>query len=195
MADLLDPGFGFDLIRVVVLATEPLGPRQGDLGADARPGGRDAGEGVSALIDRFIARFGADRVLRFVPLDSHDPFRAARTVPAAGTTPLSSWPQPRPGEPPLRPIQVFVPPQLIEAVAEVPDGPPLRFRWRRILHEVTLAEGPERIAGEWWRDGPPAAFRDYYRVEDREGRRFWVFRLDGDGSSAHALWYLHGLFA
>jgi protein ImuB len=79
----------------------------------------------------------------------------------------------------------------------VPDGPPLRFRWRRMLHEIARAEGPERIAPEWWRDAARLPdTRDYYRIEDAAGRRFWVFR---EGSylepGARPRWFLHGLFA
>jgi hypothetical protein len=74
-----------------------------------------------------------------------------------------------------RPLRLLSRPEPIEAVAEVPDGPPLRFRWRRALHEVIAAEGPERIEGVWWNEhGGPA--RDYFRVEDKSGLRFWLFR-------------------
>lgn len=70
---------------------------------------------------------------------------------------------------------------------------PVRFRWRRQTHRVVRAEGPERIAAEWWRAAappPPDAVRDYWRVEDGDGRRFWLFR-EGRGGG----WYMHGLFA
>ena len=194
LADPRDPGFGFDLIRLSVPVAEPLVPAQGLL-----DGGAAGTEAVADLLDRLTARFGRDRVLRFVPADTHDPVRASRTVPVLGTTPLS-WPAPEPGEPPRRPLTVFAPPQPIEAMAEVPDGPPLRFRWRRVLHEIARAEGPERIAPEWWREAGPA--RDYYRVEDREGRRFWVFRVDPPDEAgpdaprpAFPRWFLYGLFA
>ena len=95
----------------------------------------------------------------------------------------------------MRPLQLFEPPQPIETLAEVPDGPPLRFRWRRVLHEVAHAEGPERIAAEWWRR-PEARTRDYYRVEDADGRRFWLFRAGLYGARpTRPRWFLHGLFA
>jgi protein ImuB len=78
----------------------------------------------------------------------------------------------------------------------VPDGPPVRFRWRRVLHEVVRAEGPERIAPEWWHDRGERAVRDYYRLEDAAGRRFWVFRRGLYGTGAEPpRWFLHGLFA
>ena len=83
----------------------------------------------------------------------------------------------------------------VEALAEVPDGPPLRFRWQGVLHTIVHAEGPERIAPEWWRD-PAAPTRDYYRVEDAQGGRFWLFRAGlYDRESGRPRWYLHGLFA
>ncbi len=73
------------------------------------------------------------------------------------------------------------------------DAPPVLFRWRRAVHVVTRAEGPERIAPEWWRS-EAAESRDYYRIEDAEGRRFWLYRDDPRRPGAEAAWYLHGLF-
>ncbi len=111
------------------------------------------------------------------------------------------WPEPPQGEPPLRPLFLFDPPQAVEVVAEVPDGPPHRFRWRRKLHEVRLYEGPERIAPEWWRHrggevaGKGALTRDYYRVEDARGRRYWLFRHGLYEEKTGPKWYVHGLFA
>jgi protein ImuB len=205
LADPLDPGFGFEAVRLAVPAVEPLEARQ--LGLD----GRDrAAADAAALIDRLSARFGRERILRFLPRGTHDPGRAARAVPAVnaedaagGAATGAAWPAPEPGEPPARPLHLFDPPQPIEVVAEVPDGPPARFRWRRVLHEVALAEGPERIAPEWWRAGAEPATRDYYRIEDADGRRFWVFRrglYGGEhggehGGGAPPRWFLHGLFA
>lgn len=190
LADPLDPGFGFDLIRLAVLESETLDERQASLD------GREQAEAeTAALIDRLATRFGRDSVLRFTPRDSHIPERAEALTPALdGPAPRSPpWPA---AEPPARPLQMFDPPQPVETLAEVPDGPPLTFRWRRVTHHIARAEGPERIAAEWWRDGPAAFTRDYYRVEDAEGRRFWLYR-DGlyGQEAAHPRWFLHGLFA
>jgi protein ImuB len=92
-----------------------------------------------------------------------------------------------------RPMTLFSRPQGIEAIATVPDGPPIRFRWRRVLREVVRAEGPERISGDWMSN---ARTRDYYRVEDQDGRRYWLFREGLYGESETALqWFVHGLFA
>jgi protein ImuB len=97
---------------------------------------------------------------------------------------------------PTRPIRLFERPEPVEAMAEVPDGPPARFRWRRVLHEVAIAEGPERIAMEWWRDETGQALtRDYFRVESREGLRAWLYREGLYGrETPQPRWFLHGLF-
>jgi len=192
LADPLDPGFGFDVIRLAALATERLDPAQAGLA------GGDEAEALAALADQLAARFGPGRVLRIAAGNSHWPERAAAAVPVqrgpAGPADWSDWTVP--GEPPVRPIRLFDPPEPVEALAEVPDGPPIRFRWRRVLHEVRRAEGPERIAPEWWRVGAPALSRDYFRVEDAAGRRFWVYREGLWGrETVTPRWYLHGLFA
>ena len=99
---------------------------------------------------------------------------------------------------PPRPIRLFAPPEPVEAFWLLPDDPPFRFTWRRLPHRVTRADGPERIAEEWWRaEGSPArdAIRDYYRVEDEDGRRFWLFRAGLAGHDDPPRWFIHGLFA
>jgi protein ImuB len=191
LADALDPGFGYDLIRLVVPFAEPLSPAQLKL-----EGGTLSDGAFAALVDRLVARLGRNRVRRFAASDTHIPEQASFTLPATDAPPLA-LPPPDPGEPPLRPLHLFDPPQRIDVIAQVPDGPPHRFRWRRSLHDVTRYEGPERIAAEWWRRrGGPGLTRDYYRVEDAAGRRFWVFRHGLYGTeAADPRWYLHGLFA
>jgi len=190
LVDPLDPGFGFDMIRLAVLADEAVRPLQASFER-----GHGESEALGDLIDRLTARFGTKAVERFLPEESHIPERAARRLPAVSSRPASSdWPATQPGEPPLRPTLLFTPPQPVETVAEVPDGPPFRFRWRRALHEIARSEGPERIAAEWWRDREGKT-RDYYRVEDTSGRRFWLFREGIYGrETGQASWYIHGLF-
>lgn len=191
LAAPLDPGFGFDQMRLSVPLIQTLRPSQ--RGLEREPAGR---EDFSRLVDRLTARLGPEAVLRFEPRDSHMPERAVRTAPAASPSRPNAvaWPAPEPDAPPLRPLQMFDPPQPVETLAEVPDGSPLRFRWRRVLHEVVRAEGPERIAGEWWR-APDQKTRDYYRVEDRQGRRFWLFRQGLFTDEDPPRWFIHGLFA
>ncbi|OYY67581.1 DNA polymerase Y family protein [Sphingomonas sp. 28-63-12] len=195
--DPIDPGFGFDLIRLVVPVLEPLAPTQLQL-----EGGAVAAGELAALIDRLSARGGRNRFRRLRARDTHIPEQAVFALPAIDAPEPALWQAPEIGEPPLRPIHLFDPPQSIEVVAEVPDGPPHRFRWRRTLHEVTRFEGPERIAAEWWkRAGGPSGLgagltRDYYRVEDARGRRFWIFRHGLYGAEKiNPGWYMHGLFA
>ncbi|WP_248116477.1 MULTISPECIES: DNA polymerase Y family protein [unclassified Brevundimonas] len=185
----LDPGFGFDQTRMTVVWTQVLTPTQQGLEEDA-PGE----ESLSLLVDQLTARLGPEAVIRFEPFASHIPERASRRVQASARSGDGDWPDLDPDDPPLRPLQLFDPPQPIETLAEVPDGHPLKFRWRRVLHQVTRAEGPERIAGEWWR-APGQRTRDYYRVEDTDGRRFWLFRQGEYGVDEQQRWFIHGLFA
>ena len=151
---------------------------------------------------RLSARLGVRRVRKLVAQDSHIPEIAAANVPAQMTVTDAGWEAFRQyraqADLAPRPLRLLARPEPIEAVAEVPDGPPLRFRWRRALHEVISAEGPERIEGAWWSEhGGPA--RDYFRVEDKTGLRFWLFRAglyrDLVPGSAAPSWFLHGMFA
>ncbi len=103
----------------------------------------------------------------------------------------AAWPDPQTRPP--RPLRLLRPPEPVEALALLPDHPPAQFRWRRVRHRVARAEGPERLGPEWWRadesDGAlSAGERDYFRVEDEDGRRFWLYRTAGR-------WFLHGVCA
>ena len=193
--DPIDPGFGFDLIRLSVPVTEPLAVTQLRL-----EGGAAKEAEVAALIDRLSNRLGRNRVQRLVAQDTHIPEQMQLALPAVEAKARTHWPKPQPGEPPLRPLHLFDPPQPIQVMALVPDGPPKHFRWRRKLHLIKRFEGPERISSEWWKrkDGAverSALTRDYYRVEDARGRRFWVFRHGLFEERPDPKWYLHGLFA
>ncbi len=191
LADPLDPGFGYDAIRLDVTVVAPLSDQQLRL-----EGGDLAAGEIIALVDRLVTRLGRGRVRRLVAGDSHIPEQAAFDLPH-GDSASGSWPATSGDGAPQRPIQLFDPPEPVEVIAEVPDGPPRRFRWRQKLHDVTAHEGPERIAAEWWRrsDGKGLT-RDYYRVEDSQGQRFWLFRHGLYGTEKpNPGWYLHGLFA
>ncbi|MCI4591320.1 DNA polymerase Y family protein [Sphingobium sp. BYY-5] len=200
LSDPIDPGFGFDMLRLTVSQAERLAPTQLALeGGEAR---RE--DSVAALVDRLSIRAGRARIQRLEPRDSHIPEQAQLALPAVESRTPGNWENAgEPDDPPMRPLHLFDPPQPIEVVAQVPDGPPHRFRWRRALHDITRFEGPERIAPEWWRakDGglegeSVGRTRDYYRVEDARGRRYWIFRHGLYGAeAAHPGWYIHGLFA
>lgn len=196
LADPLDPGFGYDRITLFLSATQSLVASQPRL--DGEEQDRQA---LAELIDRLSIRLGVGSLRRLVPQDSHVPEQAQLALPAIRTPAPKPWPAPTQGEPPLRPLFLFDPPQPVEVIGEVPDGPPYRFRWRRTLHEVRLYEGPERIASEWWRrkegyiPGKGGLTRDYYRIEDARGRRYWIFRHGLYTEKPNPRWYLHGLFA
>jgi protein ImuB len=194
LGDEADPGFGFDVIRLSALAVERLDPVQAGLSAG------DPAREIAHLVDRLMARFGAERVQRLVSQDTHWPEHASIAVPAnAARSPseiaLHDFAQD--SRIPVRPIRLFERPELIEASAQVPDGPPVRFTWRRVIHDVAHAEGPESIALQWWRDdqGLPIT-RDYFRIETRQGTRVWLYRegIYQDRENPPR-WFLHGIFA
>jgi len=195
LADPLDPGFGFDMILLAVPRLEALGATQLKLEGGAV---RAANEGAAMdeLADRLATRLGRGRVRRLRPADTHIPEQAQLELPAIEAPAPLPWQEPETGEPPTRPFHLFDPPQPIEVIAEVPDGPPHQFRWRRQAHAIRRYEGPERIAAEWWRRRDNGGLtRDYYRVEDAQGRRFWLFRHGLYDEKPDPRWYIHGVFA
>jgi len=196
LADPLDPGFGYDLIALEVPLAEVLANVQ--VGLETRV---DTDAATAALIDRLSVRLGAQRVRQFHARQSHIPERAALERAAQSDAPKADWPKSAPDEPAMRPFRLFETPQPIEVTAGFPEGEPRSFRWRRHVHRVARVEGPERISPEWWRHargyepGNGSLTRDYYRVEDNEGRRFWLFRRGLYDEMERPLWYLHGIFA
>jgi protein ImuB len=180
----IDAGFGIEMLRLSALDVEMLATRQSAL---ADVSATENGETLVQMLDRLGNRLGFDRVHRFGVRQSHLPERAVmRLSPTAAAT-HDVWPEEQ------RPLRLLARPEAVEAVAPLPDAPPLLFRWRRQIHRITRAEGPERLSAEWWRELQPD--RDYYRVEDESGRRFWLYR-DGvhTGEGSPPCWYLHGIF-
>jgi protein ImuB len=200
--DPLDPGFGFDLVRLSASRTEIVVQQQRDLDANVHDN-----DELAALIDRIAARIGGRRVVVHLPQDTHIPERAVLAAPAQHHLAAASqalWPARAEGEPPLRPLRLFERPEQIKVpFATVPDGPPHHFTWRRAIHAVVRVEGPERIAMEWWKQDGRTLTRDYFRVEDEAGLRFWIYRdglydselFDEEGKQASSNWFVHGLFA
>lgn len=221
MLETVDPGFGLEAVTLAAAEVEPISERQARLDAtrDITPE-----EGLAPLADRLANRLGEDRIWRAEPYPSHLPERAVeRRPPLAPVQPASpalspsgmgaqahtgGWDPERP-----RPVRLFRRPEPIDdVIALVPDDPPRRFRWRGRVHTIRRAEGPERLAEEWWRledfdQVRTSQIRDYYRVEDERGGRFWIFRdgLYAPGASDESTdegpkprpppkWWLHGLF-
>jgi protein ImuB len=191
--DTIDPGFGIEVIALEAESVAPLQAPQTQLTDLATP---DVIERLAGVVDTLTNRLGSDRVSRVAPYASHVPERAVQRIPPLPVR-QPSWVA-DPAAP--RPIRLLRRPEEIEVIAPVPDDPPVRFRWRGVSHRVRAAAGPERIAAEWWRgrrtDKRPETdlIRDYYRVEDSDGGRFWIFRAGLHADDRMPCWYLHGLF-
>ncbi|MEW9855540.1 Y-family DNA polymerase [Novosphingobium sp. M1R2S20] len=184
----VDAGFGIEMVRLRAAWTEPLALAQRDLESSAE----NHGTSLAACVDRLTVRLGSDAVRRPIARASHVPERAQR------------WQAPLDPEKTAqaefefhaRPLKLLERPEPIAVIYETPDGLPKRFRWRNAAHDVLRAEGPERIAPEWWRERSTARLRDYYRIEDEQGRRYWIYRSGvwGDGRGGTPEWFLQGLW-
>lgn len=186
--DDVQAGFGIEMLRLRATWAEPLHLGQQELDAAAE----EHGTSLSACIDRLVVRLGEGAVRRPVLHASHVPERAQRWQPPLAPEPASQ------GELAFhsRPLKLLDKPEQIAVLYASPDGYPRQFRWRGQLHEVVRVEGPERIAPEWWREKGSARLRDYYRIEDGEGRRYWIWRrgLIGDGRGGMPDWFLQGVY-
>ena len=183
ITEAVEFGFGFEALGLAATIVDPMEPTQTDLAPAAD--GHNA-EDCAALVDRLQQRLGPRSVRRLAPVASHLPERAEMAV--AGAVP--AWPAPQAA----RPLFLLPHAEPADVLALVPEGPPQRFRWRGVMHDVAHAQGPERIASEWWRSSQPT--RDYYLVEDGGGRRFWLYREGLYERETNApRWFVQGLFA
>ncbi len=184
--DHMDPGFGIEALAVHAIRTDIVVTRQSALGHE------DHEANLAALVDRLSSRFGRDAALRFAPAESWLPEQAVRIVPAFAKIKARPWPKDR-----IRPLRLLPRPEPVEVVAMLPDQPPSLLRWKGEPRRIVRAEGPERIESEWWKPngskGEPT--RDYYRIEDQDGRRYWLYRSGTYAGDTLPRWYLHGLFA
>ncbi len=211
----LDAGFGIDVATLEAGRLEPLTAQQIDLEAAAQAQGD-----VTALVDRFVSRLGAGHVRIWSPGVSHIPeraetWRSAIDAQREAVTHASPPPRITLRRPPL----LLWPPEPISVIAEIPEGAPQHFVWRRLARRIVSSEGPERIAPEWWRHvgcpGRPPGTRDYYCLEDATGARYWVFReglydgmedvpetelesesgdIGSDETGQAPRWFVHGVF-
>lgn len=196
----VDAGYGIENVRLTASHTTPVSALQHVIGLSGKRRKSVPMAALGGFYDRLISRLGAQAVLRPVPQASHIPERAVKFISV-----LDSVPPPvleAPPDPATRPLFMLCAPEPLDVIAEIPEGAPYRFRWRRVLHEVVAAYGPERISPEWWAGlvGDNMAShnrhtRDYYRVEDRQGHRFWLYR-DGlyDRETSAPRWFMHGVF-
>jgi protein ImuB len=185
--ETIDPGFGIEVMTLTASVAEPLAPKQAvtSLVEETEPD-------VSGLIDLLANRVGERNLYRLAPVASDVPERATRHIPALAPDTGAEWPGHWP-----RPSRLLPHPEPIDTVALLPDHPPASFTWRGVRRRVKRADGPERVFGEWWKRDPELeAVRDYFRVEDDAGERYWVFRA-GDGEdplTGSQRWFLHGIF-
>jgi protein ImuB len=196
--DRLDPGFGIDVVTLEALALNTALPTQSDL-VHSGLSSTTTATALSDLTDRLANRLGPKAITRPAARQSHVPERAEAWVPVDRLR-EKPWSVKAPGSAtmipgPIRPVRLLRRPEPIEAMALLPDHPPARFRWRGAEVRIGRATGPERLAPEWWRDPTRHATRDYFRVEDVEGRRYWLFREGLAERGEAPVWYLHGLFA
>ncbi len=185
--ETIDPGLGIEIMTLAAPLAEPLAAKQApnSLIAPAEPD-------LSGLIDTLANRVGAKAIYRFAPVASDVPERSVRRIPALAGDTGAGWPDHWP-----RPARLLPRPEPIETMGLLPDHPPNWIAWRGVRRRVKRADGPERVFGEWWKsDAELVAVRDYFRLEDESGQRFWVFRA-GDGEDAATgshRWFLHGVF-
>jgi protein ImuB len=201
LAAMHDDGFGFEAIDLAVTHAEAMPGQQIELNvAAAHSSTEENAERGAALIDALRHRLGPDRVRQFEAVPRHIPEHAETLTEVNGNMSENSPFE----ENQARPLLLLPQAEPTEVTALIPDGPPRRFRWRGVTYDITGAQGPERIADEWWRAPYPPAqageanglSRDYYLVEDNEGQRFWLYREGLYGREiATPRWFVHGLFA
>jgi protein ImuB len=189
----IDPGPGIEFMSLAAERTEVVTALQSGM-IDMDETAVSAAD-LAPLMDRLANRLGPERLARPAPVESHVPERAVKLVEPLGQQRKTAWPKLPP-----RPTRLLPNPEPIEVMAPVPDDPPITFHWRRTRHRVVWAEGPERVAPEWWRPAGSDASesletRDYYRVQDETGGRYWLYRAGLYQSGKPPRWFLHGVFA
>ena len=185
----VDAGFGIETLILSVPAIDKSEPVQ--LSLSQCDDGVEEEAALDGLIDRLGMRLGFKAVCRCRICESLLPEYTFEFQPVtAPATTSAEWPDNR-----IRPVCLINPPMRIEVSTMLPDDSPVQFRIGRQLHRIVRAEGPERLTSEWWRDTSlPWQMRDYYRIEDEQGARFWIFRgVKSASCSSHpTFWFLHG---
>ena len=184
--DSIEPALGIELFMLDALKTEELNTEQETLW-DTAGGGLDD-IALAELLDRIAIKIGSNNIHRYLPAEHYWPERSFKIVSSTEEKLSVPWKLERP-----RPLQLLPKPQQIEVTAPIPDYPPMNFRFKGKLHKIIKADGPERIEQEWWlQDGQ---HRDYYTVEDEEGKRYWLFRSGHYDAEKTFGWFIHGFFA
>lgn len=179
----IEPALGIELFMLEALKVEDHFPQQEDMW---RGSGGLEDERLSELIDRLASKVGIQTIHRYLPDEHYWPehsFKLSSTLFEKSTTVWTDK---------IRPLHLLKVPERIEVTAPIPDYPPMLFRYKGKIHKIIKADGPERIEREWWLQ--QGQHRDYYRVEDDEGRRYWLFRL-GHYHDKSCQWFIHGFLA
>ena len=181
----IEPAPGIELFILEASKVEPLSPMQEKLWEHTS--GLDK-IGLSELLDRIGGKIGGDSIHRYLPDEHYWPERSFKPALSVTETAEPGWKNDR-----LRPVQLLARPELVEVTAPVPDYPPMLFRYKGTLHKIVRADGPERVEPEWWLH--QGEHRDYYCVEDDEGKRYWLFRSGHYDAAKRDQWFIHGFFA
>jgi protein ImuB len=179
----LEPGLGIELFVLEAPQVEEHLPKQEAMWKDSQ-GLYDPR--IPELIDRIAGKVGSDAIHRYLPDEHYWPERSFKLAKSIDEQPFTSWRSAK-----LRPLQMLPLPERIEVTAPIPDYPPMLFIYRNKIHNIVKADGPERIEQEWWLQ--QGQHRDYYRVEDETGNRYWLFRL-GHYHDETYQWFIHGFF-
>lgn len=180
----LEPGMGIELFTLEAVHSEDLNARQESL---FELTGDLADKEIAELVDRIRSRLPGVQIRRYLPAEHFWPEQSLSATGSLTEAAATYWPAK------ARPVELLARPEPIEVTAPIPDYPPMLFRYKGMVHTIKKADGPERIERAWWMDG--GEHRDYYCVEDAEGRRYWVFRLGHYDKTEPPGWYLHGFFA
>lgn len=180
----IEPDLGIELFILEAPVVEELTSAQDALWNNTTASDNLA---VAELLDRIAGKTGMHSIHRYLPNESYWPERSAKLATSLKEKPTTEWRIDMP-----RPVNLLHKPELIEVTVQMPDYPPMLFKYKGKLHNISKADGPERIEQEWWlRNGH---YRDYYCVEDNDGARYWLFRL-GPYTGNEPKWFLHGFFA
>ena len=180
----IEPALGIEVFTVEATIVEDISAVQDALWNFTEGGN---GTAIGELLDRIAGKLGLDTVHRYLPDEHYWPERSVKVASSLSETPQTAWRTDLP-----RPIHLLPVPETIEVTVPIPDYPPMLFRYKGELHNVSKADGPERIEQEWWQAN--GLYRDYYCVEDEKGGRYWLFRL-GSYETGDPKWFIHGFFA
>ena len=199
MAQSINPEFGIENGWMQAFDCSPLAPLDKGLPHIATVADDADGAAYAGLVDRLVARLGYGAVVRLAPRQTWQPEAAQRFElpdPERRFGAAAAW-LATPAAPTAapRPIRLLAHPQLVEVTALLPDHPPVRFIWRRQVHKIIHATGPERIGPVWWQAPAGSRTRDYFRLRDDCGAGFWMYREGLPERGERPAWYLHGFFA